>query len=195
MTDLRSSWYHLLDAGDLTLRQGDILLGFEYQCPTPYVWPPLTADENSDPPVAVELEQSVAVLTACCDLDPNNKKKRPGFVLLCPIWDFEEVAKCPDISGVSEGHKEQIEKGSMPRYCLLAPSDLVRPHMKMQVADFSRAFPLPKKVVDEFVGEASPRLRMNPPYREWFARAFANCYTRIGLPVQPSHALVTPPHP
>lgn len=188
MPDKRSRWYHLLAAGDTTLRQGDILPRFQYQCPTAYEWP-LPQIKIAEPGLTIA-EQDVVVLTPCCDLDQTNNKKKVDFVLLCPLWDFEKAAGVPEISGVRPNHKNDIEKGAMPRYCFLAASDLPECPMALQIADFNRVFPILRDVVDDHIRQGSPRLRMNPPYREYLARSFANCYTRIGLPMPPTKVAV-----
>jgi hypothetical protein len=188
MPDKRSRWYNLLDAGDTTLRQGDILPQFEYQCPAAYVWPLRKVSDGDAPELAI-VAQEVVVLTPCCDLDQSNSKKKIDFILLCPLWGFEKAANEP-ATGVKPTHKHDIEKGAMPRYCFLAASDLRECPMTLQVADFNRIFPIPRAVVDDYLKRRkTPRLRMNPPYREYLARSFANCYTRIGLPVSPTAVL------
>jgi hypothetical protein len=58
--------------------------------------------------------------------------------------------------------------------------------------DFNRVFPIPRSFVDAHVEQGMPRLRMNPPYREFLAQAFGNCYTRIGLPMRATEVTVRP---
>ncbi|HKI03756.1 MAG TPA: hypothetical protein VKK31_17380 [Thermoanaerobaculia bacterium] len=178
MSDLDNSWYHIVAKRDLTLQQGDILFGFEYLCPTAYVWPRIDTPE----PTLSLVKADVLVLTASCDLDLTHTKKKIDFVLLCPHWEFDQAAKSPEVTGVKPSNKAEIESGKMPRYCLLAASDLSEFPMGLRMVDFNRLFQIPRSFVDACVAEQWPRLRMNPPYREHLAQSFGTCFTRIGLP-------------
>ena len=51
------------------------------------------------------------------------------------------------------------------------------------LVDFSRVFTVDAGLVRELAGSQGPRLRLNPPYREHLAQAFARFFMRVGLPV------------
>ena len=181
-------WYQHVAPGDATLRQGDILFGFDCLVPTPYILPKVA----EEPALAV-VSQDVLILTASCDLDLANPKKKIDFVLLCPHWDWKTSSESAD-SGIKPNDKGLIESGRMPRYCLLANSELQDCPMGLRVVDFNRLFQVPRNVVDEHVSALkAPRLRMNSPYREHLAQSFATCFARVALPLRATQAI--PPAP
>lgn len=170
-----SPWYSLIDdPGDLSLQQGDILLGFRYFVPTAYAVP--TESGNRDSLTVVRT--AVVTMTASCDL------ARPGkvdYVTLCPHWDFDEAVRNPS-TGIKASSKATIEKGQQPRYCLLAACELPACPMGLRVVDFNRIFSIPGSFIQEHIANGGPRLRMNSPYREHLAQAFGSYHTRVGLP-------------
>jgi len=51
------------------------------------------------------------------------------------------------------------------------------------LVDFTRVFTVDASLVRELASHQDPRLRLNPPYREHLAQAFARFFMRVGLPV------------
>ena len=51
------------------------------------------------------------------------------------------------------------------------------------LVDFTRVFTVEAGLVRELAARQGPRLRLNPPYREHLAQAFARFFMRVGLPV------------
>ena len=52
-----------------------------------------------------------------------------------------------------------------------------------QLVDFSRVFTIAVRLTRDLAVSQGMRLRLNPPYREHLAQAFARFFMRVGLPV------------
>lgn len=178
------SWYHLVEQDDFSLMQGDVLFQFRYLLPREYVRPITEKDGSKGDVLSIKLD--VIILSASCDLDLTNKKKAAiEYITLAPHWGYKSLISDP-ASGLKKDDDKLIEKGRLPRFCLLAASNIESRPMELRVVDFNRTMSVPRSFVDAHVVTEQPRLRMNAPYREHLAQAFGFCYARIGLPLRPT---------
>jgi hypothetical protein len=53
----------------------------------------------------------------------------------------------------------------------------------VRVVSFAQVFSMPFTYVAALAASPAPRLRLQPPYREHLAQAFARFIMRVGLPV------------
>ena len=167
-------WYALVEGSDLL--QGDFL----DQCPI--LIPP---DDFQIPvlgePTEIRVElrtYDVIVMSQSCDLEQD----KLDLVLVCPHWSLERLADENDFFKSSAG-KEQLRRGNVPGYHLLAPCELSEAKRGIQVVDFRSVYSLPYKFVKSFATRRGKRLRLLPPYREHLSQAFARFFMRVGLPV------------
>jgi hypothetical protein len=167
-------WYALVEGADLL--QGDFL----DQCPI--LIPP---DDFQIPvlgePTEIRVElrtYDVVIMSQSCDLE----QEKLDLVLVCPHWSLERLANDNDFFKSSAG-KEQLRRGNVPGYHLLAPCELSEAKRDIQVVDFRSVYSLPYKFVKSFATRGGKRLRLLPPYREHLSQAFARFFMRVGLPV------------
>ena len=176
------SWYEVVDSKTLDhlelLRQGDLLV----DCPRFTVagldsWPP-TGDEE----VQVETELiSAVVLTQTCDL----VQKKVEQVLLAAVvaWPTarESLVAAGNEMAKSKKFRAALRKGNLPPLSLLHRRGEA-PTLDWSIVDFHQLFTLPKSLVLDVAAAAGPRLRLQSPYREHVAQAFARYFMRVGLP-------------
>jgi hypothetical protein len=164
-------WYELQAGDDLV--QGDIL----ESCPV--FSPPgeLAGGPFEEATFRWEI-RDVVIMTQSCDLAKGREKV--SEVLLCPLWRRSEL---------TQGHLasakglEEVRRGNLPGFSLLAPCQLPSWERELRVVDFRRVYSLPTSFVRSQAIAGGPRLRLLPPYREHLAQAFARFFMRVGLPV------------
>ncbi|HEX9734538.1 MAG TPA: hypothetical protein VGG06_21410 [Thermoanaerobaculia bacterium] len=164
-------WYEVVQ-GD-GLEQGDILMACPVITPAPSLTFPLPDDYL---PVDI-VDYDVVVMTQSCDL----VNEKVTDVIVCPHWDLESAGSM-DRSLGNKGAAQQVLKGRIARYLMLASSTDLPVAMNVRIVDFGRIFSLPKSYVQEFAASRGQRLRLCPPYREHLAQAFARFFMRVGLP-------------
>ncbi len=168
------SWYSIIQGRDLM--QGDIIK----RCPVPIVNVPEPFTEVSEVDVEIEILDLI-VLSQSCDLD-NDKIKN---VILAKVGDWEKVHNETLRAGKthvkSTNFRRLLVAGDVPNLSLLHKHE-DQPTMNWSLVDFHRLFVLPKKLVSDVAVSAGPRLRLEPPYREHLAQAFARYFMRVGLP-------------
>jgi hypothetical protein len=163
-------WFQLVSGEELV--QGDIVEG----CPV-YQPPDELAGGESLSPVFDFEDRDVIVMTQTCDLVAGREKV--AEVVLCPAWQLTDYKD--GFLSTSKG-REEVRRGNLPGYHMLAASDLSSAERDVRVIDFRQLFSLPIGYVRKRAGLAGPRLRLLPPYREHLAQAFARFFMRIGLP-------------
>ncbi|MBM4429232.1 MAG: hypothetical protein FJ026_02645 [Chloroflexi bacterium] len=168
-------WYKAVE-GD-RLEQGDFLDA----CPV--IEPPLAFRAPEKPgainQVTLQVQTyDVVILTQTCDLE----QEHVSLVLVCPCWSLGSVEESNTYFRSRQG-KEAIRRGNVPGYHMLAACGLSGFQRESRVVDFRTALSLPLPFVKRFAMQASPRLRLLPPYREHLAQAFARFFMRVGLPV------------
>lgn len=154
------------------LEQGDI---FE-DCPT-YL-PPDNMTLAGEKPVVRWEERDLILISQSCDLVKGREKI--GQACLCEVWRQSEF-KAPHLLA-DLGNLEMVRKGQIPRYHLLAPSQISGFERELRVVDLQQVYSLP---IDFLRARAliGKRLRLLPPYREHLSQAFARVFMRVGLPI------------
>ena len=78
---------------------------------------------------------------------------------------------------------DEARKGRLPTYHVLNRCELPGHDRDFQLVDFSRVFTIAVGLTRDLAESQGTRLRLNPPYREHLAQAFARFFMRVGLPV------------
>ena len=78
---------------------------------------------------------------------------------------------------------EEARKGRHPSFHVLNRCGLPGHERDFLLVDFTRVFTVDTSLVRELAATQGARLRLNPPYREHLAQAFARFFMRVGLPV------------
>ena len=165
-------WYQVVRGTGLD--QGDIL----ESCP---VFLP-RADSTATEPDTILLDEElrdVIVISQSCDLITGREKI--SEVLLCPLWHRGQFTP-PHYLATAKG-MEEVRRGTVPGFHLLAPSGEPGFEREVRVVDFRRLYSLPVAFFRREAEKAGPRLRLLPPYREHLSQAFARFFMRVGLPV------------
>ena len=164
-------WFGIFEGDDL--QQGDI---FE-DCKV-YQPPDFSTQSTGKPTVRWE-KRDLILMSQSCDLVKG--RKDIARASLCEVWGRSEFAKVNSPLGKAE-KLEQVRKGQMPRYHLLAESRLQGYERELRIVDLFEVHSLPI----EFLRDEAARtkhLRLLPPYREHLAQSFARVYMRVGLPI------------
>jgi hypothetical protein len=154
------------------LEQGDILEG----CPV-YQPPDELASGESLSPVFDFEDRDVIVMTQTCDLVAGREKV--AEVVMCPVWQLSEYK---DGFLTTAKGREEVRRGNLPGYHMLAACDLPAANRDVRIVDFRQLFSLPAGYIRKRARLAGQRLRLLPPYREHLAQAFARFFMRVGLP-------------
>jgi hypothetical protein len=173
----RFPWYDLVEGDDL--EQGDI---FE-RCPVFTIVSPFSYEDYRQPNFKAELdswEHDFVVMTQSCDLVKSHPKV--DEVLLCPLWNLEDLEQEFDFVRQSKG-KDEIRRGNMPGFHMLNVSVLPDFERPIRVVGFQRVFSLPLVFLRDLAQARGKCLRLLPPYREHLGQAFARYFMRVGLPV------------
>jgi hypothetical protein len=163
-------WFGVINTDEL--EQGDI---FE-NCPV--YFPPADLGESPNRAIFKWGELDLIVLSQSCDL-VRGREEGPQ-VSLCAIWrqsEFKAGHKFADVSNL-----ERVRKGQIPRYHLIARSDLSGFEREIRVVDLQPVYSLPVAFLRRraLMGK---RLRLLPPYREHLSQSFARSFMRVGLPI------------
>lgn len=171
-----SDWFEIIEGSDLL--QGDVLR----QCPVflPHGelrWP---FPVESDPSFRAELVDLI-ILTQSCDL-VNDKVAE---LLLARVVSWAQVVR-DEIGRGNEAVKsskfrKQLVDGVVPSLSLLHKREQ-EPSLEWSVVTFHWLYTLPKTFLSDFAASLGPRLRLQSPYREHLAQAFARYFMRVGLP-------------
>lgn len=169
---------------DGVLRQGDILGDVPYIRINNILRDYKVDDEkNFTPDWAYDVEPEYGVLewaivlTGSCDMKPNRS------ILLAPLIAYDKVeekltkAAKDDISG--------IRKGRWPTAHALPPSDTTEYSLTKNYSfvDFKEVFTMRYEFAKLIVSKQENRLRLNSPYSEKLARAFATYIARVGVEI------------
>jgi hypothetical protein len=181
---MADGWWERIEKLDnnITLRQGDYLP----ECNIVMVRPDFdtkSVDQNR-PPVDVD-SSDLIVITQSCDLEPRKTKIgkpewKPPFVLLSPICSISEfVESSPEFTNKKW---EEVRKGRIEGLYLLADTDDPENNSKCLVVDFREVYSLPFEYLIRRTQDLETRWRLQSPYLEHFAQAFARRFMRVGLP-------------
>ena len=177
MTD----WFEITQ--DQLLQQGDLFTN----CP---VLVPSIA--NSEPPEDQSSEGSlhvvdlryfdVVILSQTCDLQQGKLK----LVLVAPYWPIEVAEQYAEPSVQeylrSKRGREEIRRGYVPSYHMLAESRVPNFEQGITLVDFRTTLCVPFAQLARLASDEPPRLRIQTPYREHLSQAFARFFMRVGLP-------------
>ena len=170
------SWYEILKKDD-PLKQGELILA----CPLPVAVP-----------FAAPTKASVIVGTQSCDLE----WAKVANVVLCPniqlsdyekLWREEMVRKGQGTSKDAwKRHVRDLLSDAKPNFMLLKGGSVDNQEVERRIVDFRDLFTMPLDYLEFLVGQGrQPRLCLRSPYREGFARVFANFFMRIAFPDPP----------
>jgi hypothetical protein len=163
-------WYEVIE-NDGSLQQGDFLAS----CP---VVVPLFVPNSSTQELEAEiLEYNVVVMSQSCDLEQD----KLDLVLVCPHWSLESMGEQNQYFKSSKG-KEELRRGNVPGYHMLASCELSSLEREIQIVDFRNVYSIPHTFLKQFSLQSGNRLRLLPPYREHLSQAFARFLMRVGLP-------------
>jgi hypothetical protein len=167
-------WYGIVEGENL--RQGDFL----DRCPVLVPKGPIVIESNQTTELQLDgyiEEYDVVIMSQSCDLEQD----KLDFVLVCPHWSLEELGQKNEYLKSSKG-KEDLRRGHIPGYHLLAACELEGMARPLRVVDFRTASSLPLEFLKQFASSSGRRLQLLPPYREHLAQAFARFFMRVGLP-------------
>lgn len=169
-------WYAAASGADLL--QGDFLDACPIVVPPPDI-DLARFDPGAQTPITVGWRMyDVVVMSQSCDLEQANL----DLVLLCPRWSLARLEQASDFFKSTRG-KEELRRGNVPGYHMLAASDLPGLEQPIQVVDFRSVSSVPPDFVRRLSASRGGRLRLLPPYREHLSQAFARFFMRVGLPV------------
>lgn len=171
----KQSWYESFKKSDAPLSQGELI----YDCPVFYPEPNALKRK-----IGVKIRRkrvSGIIVTQSCDL----KQSKVDTVLLCPFSTLERFHEKTGLAWKKvKEEAANINKGKKPRYFLLdrySNADGTEQE-DYKIVDFQNVFTVPVEVALEVVNRRANRLRLLSPYKEKLAYAYANYFSRIGLP-------------
>lgn len=179
MEQHRYPWYSLV-VGD-SVQQGDLLP----QCPiiVPIMTDASLGDAHENDIISARLDYfDIIILTQSCDL--TNEKV--DYVVVCPYFtaaDFIQRTLPGDSPKKAKDLLENIRRGRVLGYHLLAACEVEGFEQDMLVVDFRRVFSVPKRLITYLAERTPQRLRLMPPYREHLSQAFGQLFMRVGLPI------------
>ena len=153
------------------LAQGDLLTG----CPV--LIPPTALTATAGALTIPVQTGNVVVVTQSCDLEQG---KAP-FPLLALVHTIGDLAAADPRFGKASV-LEEIRKGRREGLYMLASPEEPADNRKAVVADFRQLVTLPVAFVRDHAKSLGPRWRLQSPFVEHFAQAFARFFMRVGLP-------------
>ncbi len=166
------NWYRAAKKAD-PLSQGDLIAS----CPV--LMPPTAAHfvEKKD---TVDLDVAVydvVVVTQSCDLDQGKINQ----VLVCPVHSLDQFGEW-HANFKEPGPREEMRRGYLARYHMLAASKVGGLERPISVVDFTSVHALPLQFLKDLLAEADQRLQLISPYTEHLSQAFAHFFMRVALP-------------
>ncbi len=176
----KTPWYEVV-TGDL-LEQGDLIKN----CPA-LEFPPKFRFNVTTPNESVNVVPklwNVAVLTQSCDLENKDLNQ----VLVCPYRSLSDALELlqkdqRDSKKARDAFFEQIRRGYQHSLHMLAACEEDNFQQDFQILDFRQVFTIPFDLLTYCAKQNEQRLRLNSPYREHLAQAFARFFMRVGLPI------------
>jgi hypothetical protein len=171
----RYPWYEIVSGSEL--QQGDFLDDCPIIVPPEKFVVPEGTGRVENVKVNVQT-YDVLIMSQSCDL----VQEKIDLVLVCPHWSLSEIEQANQFFRSDRG-KEEIRRGNVPGYHMLASCELEGFEKEVRVVDFRAVFSLPMDFVKDFASRKGRRVRLLPPYREHLSQAFARFFMRVGLPV------------
>jgi hypothetical protein len=169
-----SQWYEIVTNAEL--QQGDLFPN----CPVVLTPSNLRLQDETGPLPEVTAQvktYNVVVMSQSCDLVEH----KLSLVLVCPYWALGEL-EARDARFKPPKMKEEVRRGHVPAYHMLAACDLEGFQHEIQIVDFRTVFSVPFDFLTELARQRNQRLRLRSPYREHLSQAFARFFMRVGLP-------------
>jgi hypothetical protein len=167
----RFPWYDWVSGEHI--EQGDLLLKFDVMIQKGY-----RSEPGQRAPARLRTADFI-VLSQTCDL----VHKKIDSVVLCPAHPYREFVRAAG-SEWNARRVEDLRKGNIPGYHLLNSCEGSAGTLPLLVVDFHEIYSAPLRSIVEFVQRAGSRPRLQPPYWEHLAQAFARFFMRVGLPVE-----------
>ncbi len=164
----QSQWYEIITAEEL--QQGDLFP----TCPVVLTPTTLSPQVNVEPPPPIAAQvrvYDVIVMSQSCDL----VQRKLDLVLVCPYWGLSELEEM-DARFKQPKMKEEVRRGNVPAYHMLAACDLKGFEHEIQIVDFRTVFSVPFDFLTELARQRPKRLRLRSPYREHLSQAFARFF-------------------
>ena len=169
-----SGWYRAATKAE-PLSQGDLIAS----CPV--LMPPTAAALGGKPDtIALDVDiYDVIVVTQSCDLD----NEKVNSVLVCPVHSLEQFGEWePQFK--DKKPREEMRRGYLPGYHMLAASDIGGLERSISVVDFCSVYALPIQFLKDLIAAADQRLQLVSPYTEHLSQAFAHFFMRVALPTE-----------
>lgn len=171
-----SDWWTLTTSGDH--EQGDLLFNL------PVVTAAAIEMDGEVPSVHSRVERIDAIIvTQTCDL----ANAKIPTVLVARVVPWAAFAKAQFDAGnhavKSRNYIDGLVRSDIPPLALLHERT-TRPSLPWSLADFRELYTIERQRLEDFVAQpgSKRRLRLDPPYKEHFAQAFARFFMRVGLP-------------
>lgn len=163
-----NGWYSIVS--DNTLEQGDIIEEVKVAVPAIGFFKGETKEIDY-------MVNDVVILTQSCDL---GNSKIP-WVYVSPV---QPLSKQRDEVSAFKNDKnlESIRRGQQYKYHMIAECNVEEFKREICIIDFRNVYSLPFAYVQELVNQGDKRIRLNSPYKEHLAQAYARFYMRVGLP-------------
>jgi hypothetical protein len=165
---MSNNWYEIINVN--TLEQGDILEQVEVVVPSTEFLKGETKEIQTE-------THDVLLLTQSCDM-ANNKTPWIQVTPIVPISVMKE--RFPAFR--DNNNLEFIRRGYQHKYHLLHECGKEGFEREVSVLDFRNIFTLPSQHIYDFVNSGIKRRRLNSPYKEHLAQAYARFFMRVGLP-------------
>lgn len=177
---MANNWYKIINGNNIVkgenpekealLEQGDILEGLEVVIPTVQ----FLKGETSE----IETEKyDLVILTQSCDL----ANKKTPWIQVTPVHSLsamqEKYSAFKDLKNL-----ESIRRGFQHKYHMLNECSIQGSEFELSIIDFRNIFTLPYEYVQEMSTLDKNRRRMESPYKEHLAQAYARFFMRVGLP-------------
>lgn len=179
--DYWEHWFEVVDAGDQSLRQGDVFRDLVvYWLPDDLPIPEQEEDGLDLDEVEVNLQASRGdwiVLTASCDLE----QRRFDHVLLAAVYPANrENLRVPPGADEDEldKYQEVVRQGLAPAKFLLPRYEDIEPAFPRSVAYIRVNVSLPMTYLQENC--TSSRLRLRHPFREKFGNWVGRRFSEVG---------------
>jgi hypothetical protein len=165
-------WYQIAPKSE-PLSQGDLIV----QCPVIEL---PDAKVLAEKPSSLDLTiavYDVVIVSQSCDLDHGKLKS----VMVCPVYDLDKFAEW-DANFKTARTREELRRGYLPGYHMLAECKLAGFERPTSVVDFHSIYPLPLDLLKALVAGVEARLQLQPPYTEHLSQAFGRYFMRVALP-------------
>lgn len=165
---MSNNWFQIIS--DSTLEQGDFFDDIKVIVPTTE----LLNEEIKE--VQTEIHD-VIILTQSCDL---SNMKTP-WIQVTPVIKLSTMQENFEIFKHKK-NLETIRRGYQHNYHMINKCEISGYEREICILDFRNIFTLPYQYILDIANQEKPRKRLNSPYKEHLAQAYAKFFMRVGLP-------------